>query len=427
MISFENRLTDQELTNSIKKDFCNRNQDLSSIIKILNHLPDKNTILALDGEWGSGKTCLIREIEILWKSNDNLIPKNQSMDKELEKFRNSYIPFYYNAWENDYAADPSQSLLLALVEYLEEKQDLITKLGRQLLGNLSIKQFLKEKTSGLINLDGVDTSSKVLKHAPEVNKSKKLRAVIAELIENKLKINGKYHFLFIIDDLDRCKPSYAIDLLEAIKNIFNSDKITCLIATNFTELGNVVRGYYGGFIDGHQYLDRIFDYIIRLNNVDPEKYITYKLPGMDTWAFKNVASELRMNMRELNRYLGIIYLYESYLSSGRFVQNQIFYDIYRYIFIPIFVGYRIKNFTVYKSLSSGSGFENIENYLKKNKKMENYASRVLSLKPDEKDKLYENLKKYYDELFSDDQHKKINANNSFWSILNLTSPDLDLN
>lgn len=419
--------TDEELLSSIKRNVCNRNKDLASLIKIINYASRDNAIIALDGEWGSGKTFLIKQLELIWKRDDNPLSNEAITDDDLNVLRNKIVPFYYNAWENDYSTDASQSLLMALSESLIENKSIIEKSERKLMQSVDIKSFIKNKTNGLINLQNAESGRNEAEYAPEVNKAKKLRKIISEMIDKKLQLRDGCKLLFIIDDLDRCKPSYALDLIESIKNCLNNDRIVFLVATNFSELGKIVKGYYGGYIDGHQYLDRIFDLMIKINDVDQESYIRYRMPRLETYAIKNIAVGLKLNMRELNRLLNIVSLYESYLENSYvFTRDQKFHNICRYIFMPLFVGYKIKKYSNYEELTSGTGYKNISNYLSKNKEMRGYAIRLTEASPEEAKKIDSIIENYYNKLFSDDNTDVIEANQSFWNVLNLMSSSLDL-
>lgn len=419
--------TEEELLDSIKRNVCGRNKDLAYLIKIINYAIHNNGIIALDGEWGSGKTYLIRQLELLWKRNDNLLSNEAITSDDMKNLRNRLVPFYYNAWENDYSTDASQSLLMALSESLLENKNIIEKSERKLMQSVDIKSFIENKTSGLINLNNTESGKKVSEYAPEVNRAKKLRKIISEMIDEKLQLKDDCKILFIIDDLDRCKPSYAINVIEAIKNCFNNDSIVFLVATNFSELGNIVKGYYGGFIDGHRYLDRIFDLKIRINDINQENYIRYRKPGLESYAIKNIASGFKLNMRELNRLLNIVSLYESYLENSYIVMHdQVFYNICRYIFMPMFLGYKIKDYGVYEKMTSGNGYSFISGYLDKDKEMRGYAIRLSEASPDDAKNINTIIEKYYEKLFSDDRADKIDANQSFWNVLNLMSSSLDL-
>lgn len=419
--------TDEELLNSIKRNVCNRNKDLASLIKIINYASRDNAIIALDGEWGSGKTFLIKQLELIWKRDDNPLSNEAITDDDLNVLRNKIVPFYYNAWENDYSTDASQSLLMALSESLIENKSIIEKSERKLMQSVDIKSFIKNKTNGLINLQNAESGRNEAEYAPEVNKAKKLRKIISEMIDKKLQLRDGCKLLFIIDDLDRCKPSYALNLIESIKNCLNNDRIVFLVATNFSELGKIVKGYYGGYIDGYQYLDRIFDLMIKINDIDQESYIRYRMPRLETYAIKNIAVGLKLNMRELNRLLNIVSLYESYLENSYvFTRDQKFHNICRYIFMPLFVGYKIKKYGNYEELTSGTGYKIISNYLSKNKEMRRYAIRLTEASPEEAKKIDSIIENYYNKLFSDDNTDMIEANQSFWNVLNLMSSSLDL-
>lgn len=62
--------------------------------------------------------------------------------------------------------------------------------------------------------------------------------------------------VIFIDELDRCKPTYAVKLLERIKHYFNNDKIIFVFSTNLEELQSSVKCVYGESFNAYRYLDR---------------------------------------------------------------------------------------------------------------------------------------------------------------------------
>ena len=76
-----------------------------------------------------------------------------------------------------------------------------------------------------------------------------------------------------IDELDRCKPSYAVQLLERIKHYLYDDRITFVFSVNLGELQHTIKHYYGNTFDACRYLDRFFDLKIDLKLIDINKFI----------------------------------------------------------------------------------------------------------------------------------------------------------
>ncbi|MGR9240620.1 KAP family P-loop NTPase fold protein [Rhizobium leguminosarum] len=71
---------------------------------------------------------------------------------------------------------------------------------------------------------------------------------------------GRKAPLFIlVDELDRCRPSYAVHLLERIKHLFEVDGVAFIFATNSQQLQYSIAGAYGQGFDGFTYLKRFFD------------------------------------------------------------------------------------------------------------------------------------------------------------------------
>lgn len=65
-------------------------------------------------------------------------------------------------------------------------------------------------------------------------------------------------FVFI-DEIDRCRPDFAIKLLEEIKYIFSVKGVVFVLSVNLEQLSWPISGAYGGGFDGHAYLQRFFD------------------------------------------------------------------------------------------------------------------------------------------------------------------------
>ena len=75
--------------------------------------------------------------------------------------------------------------------------------------------------------------------------------------------------IVVIDELDRCRPSYAVELLEVAKHLFAVDRIVFVLAVNRSELAHSIRALYGSDFDAVGYLRRFFDVDFRLP--DPER------------------------------------------------------------------------------------------------------------------------------------------------------------
>ncbi|MBU1335421.1 MAG: KAP family NTPase [Alphaproteobacteria bacterium] len=63
----------------------------------------------------------------------------------------------------------------------------------------------------------------------------------------------------LIDELDRCRPTYAISLLERAKHLFEVDNIVVVVATDTAQLANSIKAVYGSEFDSRRYLGRFFD------------------------------------------------------------------------------------------------------------------------------------------------------------------------
>lgn len=82
--------------------------------------------------------------------------------------------------------------------------------------------------------------------------------------------------IFIIDELDRCNPHYAVKVLERIKHLFNIPNIIFVLSIDKEQLSNSIRGYYGSeSINADEYLKRFIDIEYALPDPDVEKFCSY--------------------------------------------------------------------------------------------------------------------------------------------------------
>lgn len=89
----------------------------------------------------------------------------------------------------------------------------------------------------------------------EINTSKAAEEQVKEVLDELLNERG-YRLVIFVDELDRCKPSYAVKVLERIKHFFTNDRITFVFSINTSELQHTIRKHYGNDFNADRYIDR---------------------------------------------------------------------------------------------------------------------------------------------------------------------------
>jgi KAP family P-loop domain len=225
-------------------------------------------VMNVDAGWGQGKTFFLHGLQ-----------------RQLKE--EGYLVAYVNAWEDDHADDPLVAVMKAMQRCLPSQLDAKGKnalkatgktAGRVALtvgksiGLQAAKRYLGE--SGLQEVltewDGAEagvnkaTEQFLDAQADAIMKSfdrsqdaisafKKSLRKLAEKSED-----GKPIYI-LVDELDRCRPLYAIALLERVKHIFNVDGVVFVVATDTEQLHHAVKAVYGEGFDARAYLRRFFD------------------------------------------------------------------------------------------------------------------------------------------------------------------------
>ena len=243
-----------------------------------------NFVLNVNGAWGSGKSFFVNR----W----------------AEQLRQAGHPVVeFNAWENDSVEDPLAPLIASLIDSLQEilppkmgdklKQGcgkyimagggFIVRAGlKQLVGEKGIDSVNEMLSSGteneLIKLAGQHVEEQLEKQKAARGIAEQLEAFVAA-IEAHADLQPPV-FIFI-DELDRCRPTFAIELLERVKHLFHVDGIKFVISTDSTQLVHSIQGVYGASFDSHSYLRRFFDETFTLPNPDSIQFARSCLSSLE--------------------------------------------------------------------------------------------------------------------------------------------------
>ena len=242
-----------------------------SIIDLSNLITSYNEpfVLSINADWGAGKTTFLK----LWKAY---------LKKEHEV--NS---IYFSAWEDDFSKEPLIAILGEINNYIEDnscsdnvksKFDTVKKTGSKIFKR-ALPAFIKGATMGIVDVDkgfeaalGALSEEAVSELIDNYNSEKKLLEEFKESMTLLIKeINEDKPFVIFIDELDRCRPLYAIELLERLKHIFGVDNLIFILAIDKKQLSESIKSQYGK-IDANKYLKRFIDLEYNMKNLNVETF-----------------------------------------------------------------------------------------------------------------------------------------------------------
>lgn len=299
------------LVKLLHNDALGRNGDLAEFAGILKSI-EGGFSLFVDADWGSGKTFFVRQVACILEEVNPFLESHGDLDGlldnncELAPYTelNSFLPVYYNAWENDHWDDPLPSIAASIALQGDAsatfRSDVET--SEKIAGTL-------DAILGVLGRTGAGALKDVLSGKNLIQSYREretLRSSISDLVDAILPEKANTLFL-VIDELDRCRPSFAMKVLEQLKNLFSDDRVIVLYSVNSNQLARVVEGMYGQGFDGQRYLSRFYDLTIPLRKVDSFKHL--ETSGLlktsnrfDVIAY-SLAEAYSMTMRDINRYL----------------------------------------------------------------------------------------------------------------------------
>jgi len=227
----------------------------NALIKFIR-LTDTPITIALQGEWGSGKTSLMNQLRYELCDKDNA----------------PYFSVWINTWQFSLMKTPSQAIMSILEGCInqigalnpnEHKWDE----SKKKIGGIFKKMAAvgAKVAASTVGVDG-DVVDDLFGGNGSESDILQLKGEIAKLIDEALKSNpSKVGFTFYIDDLDRIDPPVAVEILELLKNIFDLDKCVFVLAIDYDVVIKGLKSKFGELTDKNEREFRaFFDKIIQL-------------------------------------------------------------------------------------------------------------------------------------------------------------------
>ena len=257
-----------------KNDCLTRKPFAESLTNLITRVED-NLVISLDAQWGDGKTTFVKMWQAFLEQNDIKC-------------------IYFDAFKNDFFDDPFVALVGNITSLLEKTRtkkakinDLkkkASKIGVQLL-SLGARVGIKAATLGTIQDSEINKAKDIISNTSafaskiieeklntykeDIDAIEEFRNKLSELAQEAFKEKNK-PLVFIVDELDRCKPTYALELLEKIKHLFSVNNIVFVLVMHTQQLEESIKCIYGPNIDARTYLQKFINIGCKLPKNDKD-------------------------------------------------------------------------------------------------------------------------------------------------------------
>lgn len=217
--------------------------------------------MIIDGSWGTGKTEFCRKLINLMGEDD------------------THHLIYVDAFKADHAGEPLMTVLAEVIKVLPNEKTKETFIKKVLpVARFSLKTLAKAGVSHVLRRDTdevVSAFDEEMKKAAGLIADASVHSMLKDHVEadknlaalqKALKeIATKKPIVLFIDELDRCRPDFAINMLEIIKHAFDVDGVQFVLITNTEQLKRSISHCYGLTAGGAQrYLDKFIKFKFQL-------------------------------------------------------------------------------------------------------------------------------------------------------------------
>jgi len=243
--------------NPLQNDVLDREDSIDAMANLLDEVSGP-FVLAINSPWGMGKTTFVNMLR-------------QHLENQ------GFSCMYFDAWKSDYTTDPLVSFVAELGRVCEAKsgnekaykevysktKKIVTILAKKILpiagklathGLLDLSDVVENNVSELVAntiSDSVDAYRAEMKLVDEFHDTIKATIQFAPGSKGKM--------IIFIDELDRCRPSYAIELLERVKHLFDVENVIFVLSIDKEQLSVSLTSLYGSGLNSIEYLRRFID------------------------------------------------------------------------------------------------------------------------------------------------------------------------
>ena len=266
------------------QDEFKRKPIAENIIRLLTSPIDLSPMV-IDGGWGTGKTEFC-----------------QKLIRLMQQQHPDYQPVYIDAFRSDHSGEPLLALLAEIIKTCtpedtseqpsEQRKNITRKIakaarfGIKTVAKAAASHLLKQSTDDLaeefqqIINDGQDADSlaETVTDAAATIASHTIDATVEALLKEQIEaeknletlkaclkeLAAEKPIILFIDELDRCRPDYAVDMLEVIKHVFDVENVKVVLVTNTKQLRAAINHRYGVEVDAHKYLNKFLKYSFTL-------------------------------------------------------------------------------------------------------------------------------------------------------------------
>ena len=360
IINYELKPTEENIRKTFINNTSGRNEAIANFIMLLDNI-ECNTVIALDDAWGNGKTFFMKQLQMVLMSLKDKACEEDIRDKIQQYIGDyeigNYIAIYYDAWTNDSDHDPILSIVYNLLQCVSELSSYYVsdsdwrkrirsafELVVQAVSGLDVKAFLD-------SLEGDDPFNELKKHKRNEQMLNGIFDAILEKQPNNTRI------IFLVDELDRCRPDFAVKVLERIKHYFGHDDVIFILSVNSLELQHTIKKYYGTDFDASKYLNRFFDFSISMPSPDMDEfYSSLKFLSnarVREYTAKTAIDMYKFSMRDITRYIQTL----STIIPKQYSEHYKELGFYFEVLIPFMIGLKIYDITQYEEFIRGRNSE----------------------------------------------------------------------
>lgn len=256
------------------QDKIGREDIVKKISSLVDNLQtDEHFCIALNGEWGSGKTFVMHMLQ--------------------EKFREypEYIVINYDAWKNNFYSDPLIAILYCLLDGIKEYMSTLPEVKEKVKSGIlkSLKSFGKDALSAMKKSGGkvalfahiIEGITNIVVQSGKLESHQKfadfrsyqslledVKNQLDSITSNEIYEGKQTKIVIMVDEIDRCLPDEQLTVLERLHHLFDIQNCAVIVAMNQSAIINTFHIKYGG--NGEEYLRKFFDITFKLNKESAE-------------------------------------------------------------------------------------------------------------------------------------------------------------